>query len=192
MGQSTLWNTVWQLFSLTQVYMQLAVVTVSQLCFPAFSEVNESKAAQGCCPCFSSLPLSPFALFLAPSLAAVPSLHPLYFLKFESDDVPHNLELYLMPTVRGIPFSFHYTSLALNSAQAFSSPSVCIIPTPIYEKLNTVPLQADVIVLHLRHLFTPRAFFWHFYLPCTVKPLVLYFLCRLTKNCLAKWYYCPL
>lgn len=61
------------------------------------------------------------------------------FLKFESDDVPHNLELYLMPTVRGIPFSFHYTSLALNSAQAFSSPSVCIIPTPIYEKLNTVP-----------------------------------------------------
>lgn len=106
------------------------------------------------------------------------------FLKFESDDVPHNLELYLMPTVRGIPFSFHYTSLALNSAQAFSSPSVCIIPTPIYEKLNTV--------LHLRHLFTPRAFFWHFYLPCTVKPLVLYFLCRLTKNCLAKWYYCPL
>lgn len=114
------------------------------------------------------------------------------FLKFESDDVPHNLELYLMPTVRGIPFSFHYTSLALNSAQAFSSPSVCIIPTPIYEKLNTVPLQADVIVLHLRHLFTPRAFFWHFYLPCTVKPLVLYFLCRLTKNCLAKWYYCPL
>lgn len=114
------------------------------------------------------------------------------FLKFESDDVPHNLELYLMPTVRGIPFSFHYTSLALNSAQAFSSPSVCIIPTPIYEKLNTVPLQADVIVLHLRHLFTQRAFFWHFYLPCTVKPLVLYFLCRLTKNCLAKWYYCPL
>lgn len=112
------------------------------------------------------------------------------FLKFESDDVPHNLELYLMPTVRGIPFSFHYTSLALNSAQAFSSPSVCIIPTPIYEKLNTVPLQADVIVLHICLL--QGLFFWHFYLPCTVKPLVLYFLCRLTKNCLAKWYYCPL
>lgn len=114
------------------------------------------------------------------------------FLKFESDDVPHNLELYLMPTVRGIPFSFHYTSLALNSAQAFSSPSVCIIPTPIYEKLNTVPLQADVIVLHLRHLFTPRAFFLALLSSMYCKTTCVVFSLSLNKELLGKMILLPI
>lgn len=139
MGQSALWNTVWQLSSLTRVYMQSAVVTVSQLCFPVFSEVNESKAAQVRSPCLpSSLPC-PVALSLVFSLCTL-------FGNFESNDVPPNLELYLTPSVRGTAFGFHYTSLAL---KAFSCPATCVIPPPIYEKFNTTLLQADVIVLLL-------------------------------------------